>query len=63
MLIMQSAVLMLTAIEFDHQFGLKARKIGDIAGNRDLSAKAISGELATSQVVPEKTLCIGSLVS
>jgi len=63
MLIVQSTFLMLTAIEFDHEFGLNACKISDIAGNWDLSAKAKSGESASSQMVPEMTLRISGFVS
>ena len=41
------------AVEFDDQFGLRAKEVGDVGADRGLAAEAEAGELFSAQEVPE----------
>jgi hypothetical protein len=50
---------MLTAIEFDDQHRLDARKVGEIPAHRMLSPELVATDLPIAQGLPQRTLGVG----
>ena len=57
-LIIRTAFLVLSSIEFDHNFRLETCKIRDIAGNRNLPAEPVTAELPAPQMLPKMAFSI-----
>ncbi len=55
-------LIVLSAIDFDDQPGLVARKIGDVLPERHLSAKAMAANLARPQHCPDGFLSFGHVL-
>lgn len=63
MAIVLRVVLMLSAIQFDDQFGFDAGEIGDIGTNRNLAPETMAADLPVAQKAPEVAFGVGCLVS
>lgn len=52
-------LIVLAAVEFDHEMRVAAGEVGDVLSNRELADELGVFELATAEVVPETLLGVG----
>ena len=61
--IVETAFLVLSAVELNHKSRVETRKICDIAADRHLPAESVTTELPTPQMLPKVAFSIRGLIS
>jgi len=62
-LVVTSAFLMLSPIEFDGKLRFQTCEVGDESGNRHLSPEPVARELSASKIPPKVSLRIGCSIA
>jgi hypothetical protein len=60
-LVLRGLLLVLAAVQFNHQLCVEAGEICDVAADGNLTAKTMAGQLFVAQVAPQQAFGIGGL--